>query len=234
MKAFVIRIKGDESSESAAKHLVKSCHDKFIEFRMFDAITPDLVDIVMNQLNIKWNYPWSGMQMDFTTGLRKTAYPTVDPKKRIGCFLSHYKLWQTCVAYDEPIIIHEHDALYFHEANRLPIKDWKNSHFDIIGFNSPLGATRLQHKYHQVVQDSSANHGVVRAPQIDDLQVPQGIAGNSSYFIKPAGAKKLIDLVAEYGAWPNDAIMCRQLITTLGQSQKYYTHLQKIQSTTSL
>lgn len=232
MKAFVIRIKGDEISETGATHVVKSCKDKFIEFRMFDAITPDLVDIVMNQLNIKWNYPWTGSQMDFASGLRKNAYQTAEPKKRIGCFLSHYKLWQTCVAYDEPILIHEHDALYTYDG-RLPIKDFKQSHFDIIGLNSPMGATRLQNKYHEVVQASSPNHGIVRAPQIDDLQVPQGIAGNSSYFIKPAGAKKLIDLVAQYGAWPNDAIMCRQLITTLGQTQKYYTGLQKLVSTTS-
>lgn len=233
MKAFVIRIKNNELSESGARHLVKSCKDKFIEFRMFDAITPELVDIVMDQYKIKWNYPWVGVEIDFSSGLIKTAYQTAEPKKRIGCFLSHYKLWQTCVAYDEPIIIHEHDALYTYQG-RLPIKDFKKSHFDIIGFNNPIGATRRQNQYHEVTQSSLADNGIVRAPQIDDPKVPQGIAGNSSYYIEPAGAKKLIDLVTYYGAWPNDAIMCRQLINTLGQTQTYYTGLQKLESTTSL
>jgi len=63
--------------------------------------------------------------------------------------------------------------------------------------------------------------------------VPQGIAGNSSYWINPQGAQIMIDLTKEYGAWPNDALMCRQLVTSLGQSKKYYTYVQGLQSTTS-
>jgi len=34
-------------------------------------------------------------------------YVTADPKKRMGCFISHYMLWLRCVKYDEPIIIHD-------------------------------------------------------------------------------------------------------------------------------
>jgi GR25 family glycosyltransferase involved in LPS biosynthesis len=232
MKAFIIRIKDDIASEKAAKALVESCPDKHIEFRMFDAITPNLVDIVMSHVNLKWNYPWTGNQMDFRSGLLKSAYPTAVPNKRIGCFLSHYKLWQSCVAYDEPIIIHEHDAFYL---DKLPVKDLRKSRYDIIGFNSPFGATRRSSDYHDVVINSTDDDcGVVRAPKIDADNIPQGIAGNSSYYIKPKGAQKLIDLAIYYGAWPNDALMCRQLISTLGQTKKYYATTQNLESTTSL
>jgi len=56
----------------------------------------------------------------------------------------------------------------------------------------------------------------------------------SAYIIKPAGAKKLIELVKQYGLWPNDAIMCRQLVPRLGVTRKFYTNIQGLKSTTSL
>ena len=71
-------------------------------------------------------------------------------------------------------------------------------------------------------------------PYVDsDRQVPQGLAGNSAYIIKPTGANHLIGLVKEYGLWPNDAIMCRQLVTGLGVTKKFYTNTQKLKSTTT-
>ena len=44
----------------------------------------------------------------------------------------------------------------------------------------------------------------------------------------------MINLVNEHGAWPNDAIMCRQLVPKLGVTKKYYTATQRIRSTTTL
>ena len=71
-------------------------------------------------------------------------------------------------------------------------------------------------------------------PTIDDISVPQGLAGNSAYIIKPAGAKQMIELVDEYGLWPNDAIMCKQLVKGLGVTKKFYTKVQRTRSTTTL
>ena len=44
---------------------------------------------------------------------------------------------------------------------------------------------------------------------------------------------KLIAAVEEYGLWPNDAIMCRQLIKKLGVTRKFYTLVQGLPSTTT-
>ena len=71
------------------------------------------------------------------------------------------------------------------------------------------------------------------APYIDDLKVPQGLAGNSAYIIKPSGAIKMLKLVEEYGLWPNDAIMCKQLIPNLYVTRKFYTTIQNLKSTTT-
>ena len=72
------------------------------------------------------------------------------------------------------------------------------------------------------------------SPTIDDFNVPQGLAGNSAYVIKPEGAKKMLALADEHGMWPNDALMCKQLIPTLGVTRNFYTRVQGLRSTTTL
>ncbi len=97
--------------------------------------------------------------------------------------------------------------------------------------NDPRNATRLAAVYDRVVQESEGD--IVRAPVIDQQMIPQGIAGNSSYYINPRGAREMVSLTSRYGAWPNDALMCRQLVPKLGQTKNYYTYVQGLGSTTS-
>ena len=66
------------------------------------------------------------------------------------------------------------------------------------------------------------------------MYVPQGLACNSAYVIKPSGAKKMIELTKEHGMWPNDALMCKQLISTLGVTRNFYSTIQGLRSTTTL
>ena len=44
----------------------------------------------------------------------------------------------------------------------------------------------------------------------------------------------MIQLVKEYGLWPNDAIMCRQLVPKLNVTTEFYTRCQNLKSTTTL
>ena len=229
MNAYVIRLKGDEYAERATRKLYDSMPSN-LHLIEFDAIKPTQVKRLMTSHKIHWNYPWEGEHHDIASGLIKKAYPTKVANKRIACFLSHYLLWQRCIKYDEPMVIHEHDAIYFNDIS-LPIEQFAQSHYNIIGLNDPRNATRLAQIYDRVVQESEGD--IVRAPVIDHMMVPQGIAGNSSYYIKPSGAREMVSLVETYGAWPNDAIMCRQLVSTLGQTKKYYTYVQGLESTTS-
>lgn len=227
MKAFVITLTQHQPSVHSAKNLIESANFKI---EMFPAIVPEQVDNLMLENGIKWNYPWAGHQLDIATGLIKSAYQTKIPKKRIACFLSHYLLWKKCVQDSEPYIIFEHDAFVYRP---VPLNILDKSVYDVIGLNHPIGATRRSEQFYaEVLKGSDA---IVPVPKIDNDQIPQGLAGNSAYYIKPAGAQTLIDLVGEYGAWPNDAIMCRQLMPNrLGVLKNFCTKLQKIQSTTTL
>jgi len=227
--AYVIRVKDDNTAVHAAMKIEQTAPSN-VNVIMFDAVKPKDAAKKMKYYGLRWNYPWESEELDIESGLIKKAYPTLVKEKRIACFFSHYILWKRSVKKDIPIVIHEHDAIYY-AGGELPLEDFAKSKFNIIGLNSPEKATRLAMIYDRVVQESEGD--IVRAPSIDQQMVPQGIAGNSSYYIEPAGAQKMIDLVREYGCWPNDAIMCRQLVPTLGQTKKYYTYVQGLESTTS-
>jgi len=226
MKAFIITLKNNETSSDAA---LRCMHSANIPIDTFKAFTPRDVPAKMMEENLEWTYPWNEAKHDFASGLYLTPYRTNKPAARIACFLSHYDLWKKCIQLDQPIMILEHDAIFIRNIEPEKLLDTK---YDIIGINDPRGATRKSQLFHEKIQ--AGKKEIQRAPEIDEVSVPQGIAGNSAYIIKPSGAKKLLSLVNEFGAWPNDAIMCRQLIPTLGVTKTYYTKVQGTESTTRL
>ena len=229
-RAFVITLLDNEESVRQADRLMysSSYYENIIELEKFEASTPENVVSEMKQFGLKWNYPWSQPVYDIQSGLLKTPYETADPNKRIACFLSHYRLWKKCVELDEPIFVFEHDALFMKKLDMTVLLDSK---YSVISLNDPTGCTRKASIYFELV---TKKKGVVPVPVIDDLKIPQGLPGNSAYFIKPKGAKKLLNLVSEFGAQPNDAIMCRQLMpNTLGCLFPFITTVQRTSSMTS-
>ena len=230
MFAYAIVMKDVEVSEHGYQKLVESSAAVSNQFNIqkFEAITPEHVDRTLQTHFIRWNYPWDRPVNDIATGLIKHPYATVNPNARIACALSHYLLWKTCVKLKQPILILEHDTKFIAKLDFTPEQTGR---LDIIGINDPRGATRKSAVYHQEIQ--MGRPAIQVAPWIDDQSIPQGLAGNSAYIIKPSGAQKMIDLVKEFGLWPNDALMCKQLIRTLGVTKKYYTTVQGLQSTTS-
>ena len=229
MRAYAIVIKGNEISEKGYENLVESymAVDNEFALKRFDAVTPRNVDKIMNNLNIKWNYPWQGEVIDFSTGLTKRAYETKNQKARMACAMSHYMLWEQSILLDKPILIMEHDSIFIKKIDFDP----EDTGYDIIGINNPLGCTRKSKIYHDKILENSRFYQL--APYVDDdMKVPQGLAGNSAYIVKPEGAHDLVRLVAKYGLWPNDAIMCRQLID-VAVTRKFYTRVQGLPSTTT-
>lgn len=231
MKAYAIVIKDNDVSELGYETLVKSSEamGNTFEIERYDAVTPDLAINRLRDVGVKWNYPWDKSVRDMASGLLKSPYPTKNRNARIACALSHYNLWKKCHSSDETFLIMEHDAVW-----KKKLSEWVTVDpiYDIIGINDPRGATRRSRQFHDLLQAREAL--VNRPPVIDEDYVPQGIAGNSAYVMNTSGASKMLKLVKEYGLWPNDALMCRQLVKTLGTSKTYYTGVQGLPSTTSL
>lgn len=231
MKAYAIVIKDNETSERGYRILCassESAGNKF-EINRYNAITHKNVEQVMIDSEVKWNYPWEGEVIDFETGLTKRAYKTGDPRKRMACSMSHFELWQKCYELNEPILILEHDSMFVRPID-FNIEETK---FNVLGINNPIFATRKASTYHDIIARSYDKF--IPVPYVDtDIKVPQGLAGNSAYIITPKAAEQLIALVYRLGVWPNDAIMCKQLMPKMGVTRNYYTRVQGLPSTTTL
>ena len=229
MKAYSIVLESDKFSELGYKKLLNSSKIVKNSFKIerFNAVTPKEAPMVLSGNGLEWNYPWEGSDLDIVSGLQKTAYPTKVPNKRIACAMSHWLLWHKCIKEDSPLLILEHDAIFIEKLNYdLILK----SNYEIVGINDPRMATRrAQDFYDKVINGES---WIQPIPTIDEVTVPQGLAGNSAYIIKQSGAKKLLDAARKYGMWPNDALMCKQLISGLGVTKTFYTRVQGLPSTT--
>ena len=199
-----------------------------LDIKIQDAVIPKQVDALISKEKIQWNYPWIGEVFDFSSGLKKSAYQTANPKSRIACALSHYLLWKYSNSNKEPILILEHDAIFIKHLDPTYILESK---YDIIGINNPLGATRRSRIFYEKIVGSQ--NRIMITPTLDEINIPQGLAGNSAYILKPRGAKNLIDAVHKYGLWPNDALMCKQIIPNIGVTTDFYTTLQGTPSTTT-
>ena len=230
MHASVIAIKDHPISQKAAALLMESSKKVGNAFQIYQhqATIPEEVDSKLKEYNIKWNYPWEGSIVDFATGLTKSAYRTANRNARIACSLSHYTLWKNAAADSSPHMILEHDAKFIAKFDTGLLNRTK---YLIYGINDPLYATRKAREFKSLIEQSKKE--VTTVPWIDQMSVPQGLAGNSAYIITPAGASKMLKLVDAFGLWPNDAIMCRQLIPQLGVTTKFYTQVQGTPSTTS-
>jgi hypothetical protein len=232
MKAFAIVVPGNNISMSGFNELNESYkkygHAEGLE--MHEAIELHKVEGFCGGNGLVWNYPLEGKISDIKSGLIKSAYQTADLRKRMSCFLSHWYLWQKCKTLDETILILEHDSRFI---KKLPADStFAKANYDIIGINDPSMATRKSKMYHDKILERSEFFQPV--PRIDEFNIPQGLAGNSAYVIKPAGAKLMIELTQEYGMWPNDALMCYQLVPRLGVTRNFYTRIQGLRSTTTL
>lgn len=229
MKAFAIVMKDHFISENGFSHLKYTSEqvNNDFEIKRFDAVVSSNVDQYMDHYGLKWTWPDRGNAIDELTGMRMHAYGG-PPKRRYACSMSHFKLWEIAVNTQQPVLILEHDAQFIEKFDC--IDEIINSKYEVVGINDPRRATRLDQKFHSIVE--KAKGPLVDCPVIDDMKVPQGIAGGSAYVIKPNGASQAIAYTKAHGLWPNDALLCQQIFPWLGVTKTYYTKIQGLRSTT--
>jgi GR25 family glycosyltransferase involved in LPS biosynthesis len=222
MRAFVITLSGNEQSEASADRLLES-HEKLgneFDLVVLPATEPGDAVSFLKQHGLEWTYPW--VRHETRAGLTLHPYTTTNRLARIATFVSHYRLWKLALL-DEVLIL-EDDAVFTRKFK---------PHFDrfaVLGINDPRGATRRAAHYHFMVQTHTDE--VSEVPWIDKRDTPQGLAGASAYLMRPTGATAALNLASRHGAWPNDALLCKQLMPgMLGTIKKYYTKVQGTPST---
>lgn len=235
MKAYIITMERSPVSISGAGKLAESIrkYAPKVEPIVWAAVTPE--DSRFDQYKDLWNYPWTSPETCPISKIVKTPYRTSTPKGHVACSVSHYLLWEKAARSDKPIMVLEHDAIFVQ-----PFKLYKHEieNWNAIGINNPIGATRKSGEYNAQTQKTAAANlyadPIVSVPWVDNQKsIPQGLAGNSAYIITPKGGKILLELIDKYGMWPNDALMCKQLMDGLGQTHTYYTQVQRLGSTTT-
>ena len=240
--AFVITMINDHASVVGARRAIKSIQDTKSTLRPFiePAVTPETLDDELAQFGLTvndWTWPRKpgGIKYDIVSGMELHAYGANDLLKVISCMVSHMKLWKFAAVVDQPIIILEHDAIFTRKFDIMNLPPLARD--SVIQLNNPLGATRKASEFYQKVEAAQVDlpdNTYATVPWIDDRKIPQGIAGNSAYYMPASIARTMFKLIDEHGLWPNDALMCKQLLGDhlLKVAYPYYTALQGIKSTT--
>ena len=117
----------------------------------------------------------------------------------IGCFLSHYFIWQKCASQNETFLILEDDATW----NRGALKNFldKDSK-DIPSYDLLyLGRNKVSKKEEAPIDDKA------------DFVKPQFSYNTHSYVIKPSGASKLLSYNPQKNIIPADEFLTSSWIT---------------------
>lgn len=238
IKGYIICLANHQGQRDSALKLYTSIIATGCELQpiVFNAVIPETIEsnkallVNFDRNRYRWNWPTTARDnhLDMQSGLYKSAYGATYQAKVEACMMSHMMLWDRCVSNNEPIVVLEADALF--------TRAWHKEHMGdnmLVGLNNPIGATRRAHVFDRALNGISGIHRVPVVNEIGEQPFPQGLAGNSAYYITPQAAKLLLDAVAEFGAWPNDAIMCRELFPWLRVVWPYYTKVQGTISTTT-
>ena len=226
MTAHIISIRGNKDSESSARACIDSHKEVGNTFpiQRFDVVTPATSGQILKDLGISWDFPDEGERKCPHTGLLLHAYKNRggDPAPRIACFASHAELWFHCAAGSEPIIVLEDDAVW---VQKLGDPEWRmGGGWGMVGLNDPRGATRRAGIYHGACLNAGPDR-LIPVPQVDSLEIPQGLAGHSAYILTPWAAKLLLEEARTIGGRPNDCLACMQRFPWLGQSTPYFTRV---------
>ena len=223
MKAFVITLRGHEYSERVAARCIKTARDVGgIEVKYFNAVPAAEAVEVMTRRGLQWTWHLGDPNLHCPlTGLKHHSYGG-NFEARIGCAMSHYALWEKCAWSGEPILVLEHDSVFIHPFE--PFDFWS-----VCQINDPEGATPRGKYWHDKMV--KRGKGVWPKTHIFNSPRPDGLAGNSAYVIQPKAALHLMELVRKLGVWPNDAMMCKQLVPLLREHYPFITQVEPEQST---
>ena len=175
MKSYIIHLSKIPSSlETALK--VKEQLDSFgIDNELFEGSYGSEVKEMFESTN-RGCHPWTFKGPSRL--LSEESKKDLSTPGIMGCFYSHYRLWEKCVEINKPIMIFEDDVTF--TRNFIPV-DWQDVLIIVFG-----NATKSAKYYHYLTDPN----GEPRAEKYTQASMP----GTPGYAIKPHAAKKLVDM----------------------------------------
>jgi GR25 family glycosyltransferase involved in LPS biosynthesis len=226
MKAFIIYLPTREHSVTHSKYMLDTLSSYGIDTELFEGTLGSDAIKMANKAN-KTLYPYSIKNRELNDDeikdlIRPELYQKFKEKHIykvierqligendkgklsrpgvVGCFYSHYRLWQKCIELNEPIMIFEDDVKFYRNFEPVEFQDLlilslgKNSFF-----NEP---------YKTYLESPS---GAPMAKHWKNFSMP----GASGYAIKPHTAKGLVKFYKSYWYPADNAInqfMCKMEI----------------------
>lgn len=191
MKSFIIYNPDDELSASLTNSSIDSCRSFGINPTLFPGVFGNEVQAKLTAYSLR---PSTLSGKDFTLG-------------DMGCFLSHYELWNQCVKDGEAFLILEHDI----QMKRSLPDDILDHFTEFLNLDvcSSLRKNIDQYKL-CMIKSGDLKYKQLFHPR----QIPKKISwksaktyhvvGTHAYIIKPIGAKRLIDAAKMDGCLPAD------------------------------
>lgn len=176
MKAFIISLSKIEASFNSSQNMLAEL-SKFgdLDVEVFEGTYGDEAQTIFEKEGrklVEKSFKGNPVLID-SDYYHKSSRPGV-----MGCFHSHYRLWEKCLDLNENILIFEDDVIF--ERGFISV-EWE----DILLL--ALGKKKYQNEYYQKL---------LYNPDGDPKAIPlkhNVMPGAVGYGITPTGAKKLID-----------------------------------------
>jgi GR25 family glycosyltransferase involved in LPS biosynthesis len=194
MKAFIIHLSRIPASLNTASKVKESLDEFGIENELFEGSYGNEVKKLFEETG-RTCHPHSFKGADFRYTEEEKL--SLSAPGVMGCFYSHFRLWQKCVELNEPIMVFEDDVMFTRTYHPVEFDDVLITVF---------GNRNKSAKYYHYLTDPV---GEPRAEGYWQASMP----GTVGYAIKPQAAKKLVDYYNEYNTFlPSDNAMMTALI----------------------
>lgn len=172
MKTFIIHLSKIPSSLESALNVKKSLNNFNIDAELFEGSYGNVTKEIYLKESRKYHH--IGIKGPININEQQALWGIPG---EIGCFDSHYRLWQKCIDLDEPILIFEDDVIISRKFYNV---DWD----DVLSI--AFSHTKKMIKYQHFLDSPT---GEPKAEEYKQSSMP----GNGGYAIKPHAAKILVD-----------------------------------------
>lgn len=194
MKAFIVTVMEQPDSVKYAQECAQSCFSFGVQAELYAAFFLDAGIDFINSRGIS---------------IRKNLIPRLKIKMSgkgvIGCFASHYSLWERCATQDEMFLILEEDALMVRSMPRVPVRGVLN--LDPLPADRPDYLQRFKLLQNSDEDGVTSSIGLMFFDMTTDGEAFHYMYGTYAYLITPLAAQALVKATQNRGYLAADVMI---------------------------